>query len=178
MADEPNKQVVQGEGDDGAGTPAPKEPEPKAKAKEPEPNGEPLVDKHNEPAINRGRYERDMKAKDDEIAELRRQLEQASGEADKGADALKEIEKLKAQLADEKLDHSLEVAGCVNAKAAKAILADYDGDVAAMKEACPYLFRTIQTGSTGARQQHAPNPTDELIAKAREAAGTTYLYAQ
>lgn len=137
----------------------------------PEADDSTLTDKHGERAVNRGRYDRDMKAKDAEIAELRKQLEEAGAKAKSGDEALKEVEKLKAQLADEKLDHQLQQAGCVNAKAAKALLDDYSGDVEKMKESCPYLFGQSQTGSTGAKPGGAPSSSEERRRKAREVAG-------
>jgi len=145
--------------DDGtsAGTPAP----------EPEPKDDDLKDKHGEQAINRGRYDRDMKAKDDEIARLKAQLEESGKKAESGAEALKKVQELEAKLADEKVGRALEAAGCVNAKAAKALLDDYDGDVAKLKDACPYLFKTQQQkGSTGARRQTPPDDTDDALDRA------------
>ena len=135
-----------------------------------------LTDKHGEQAINRGRYDRDIKAKDDEIAELKKKLADASKRAEDGEDALKKVEALERRIEDEKLSHSLQVAGCVDEKAAKARLSDFDGDVDKLKESCPYLFAAKQAGSTGARHAGTPSPSDELGRMAREAAGTTYLY--
>ena len=166
MADDPSKHDdPQGNGPEngGAGTPAPKDSGPESNAGDDE-----LKDKHNEPAINRGRYDRDMKAKDDRIAELEKQLEESGKKAKSGEDALKQIEALKAELADEKVTHALEAAGCVNAKAAKALLDDYKGDVAKLKEACPYLFKK-QNGSTGAKPGGAPSTSEERRKRAKEA---------
>ena len=133
--------------------------------------GEQLIDKHGEPAISKGRYEREMKSKDDEIAALKAQLEEAGKKAETGADALKRVEALEAQLADEKVTHALDAEGCVNAKAAKALLDDYKGDIAALKADCPYLFYQTQTGSTGFRPNGAPTLTSEdLKARAKAAA--------
>ena len=141
----------------GAGTPAP----------DPEPGDDGLKDKHGEDAINRGRYDRDIKAKDDEIAALKKQLDEAKKGAEDSAAALKRVEELEARLADEKVDHALEVAECVNGKAAKALLDDYDGDVAKLKEACPYLFKQPkQTGSTGYRPGGAPDARDDELDRA------------
>ena len=143
---------------------------PTPQANEPEPGDGELKDKHNEPAINRGRYDREIKAKDDQIAELTKQLEEATGRAESGAKALKEIETLKAQLADKEVTTSLKLAGCVNEKAAKALLEDYEGDVAKLKEACPYLFggnAARQKGSTGAKNGGAPDKDeDEMLDRA------------
>ena len=41
---------------------------------------------------------------------------------------------------------------------------DFDGDVAKLKEACPYLFRAQgPTGSTGAKPQGASSAIDDAI---------------
>ena len=68
-------------------TPTPEPEETEAKQGTPE-QDDSLKDKHGEDAINRGRYERDMKAKEDAIAELKKQLEEATGKAKTGEDAL------------------------------------------------------------------------------------------
>jgi len=144
--------------DNGAGTPAQQDDgsTPPAGGT----NGGKITDKHGEDAINLGHHNRLMAEKDDQIAQLTKQLEEANGKAESGAKALKEIEALKAQLADEKVSGALKLAGCVNEKAAKAVLGDYEGDVGKLAEACPYLFGgnadTKQTGSTGARRTGAP----------------------
>ena len=160
-SNEPPKNEPNANEPSGEGTPTPQ-------ANEPKPEDNELKDKHNEPAINRGRYDRDMKAKDDRIAELEKQLEESGKKAKSGEDALKQIEALKAELADEKVTHALEAAGCVNAKAAKALLDDYKGDVAKLKEACPYLFKK-QNGSTGAKPGGAPSTSEERRKRAKEA---------
>lgn len=111
-----------------------------------------VEDKHGQPGINREKYNRDMAAKDKEIAELKAQVAEAA-KTEEGRKALEErIAKLEADQKDERITHKLEMAGCLNPKAAKALLDDYDGDVDKVKEACPYLFsdgKNKQTGSTG-----------------------------
>lgn len=109
-----------------------------------------VEDKHGQPGINREKYQRDMKAKDDKIAELQAQLDEKV-KTEQGRAALKdELDQLKAEMADERVSHKLEMAGCRNTKAAKALLDDYDGDVAKLKADCPYLFSDDKkTGSTG-----------------------------
>ena len=113
------------------------------------------TDRHGMPGINREKYNRDMRAKDDKIAELQAQLDERS-KTEEGRAALKaEMEQLKADMADERVTYELRLAGIrddVAAKAAKALLPDYDGDVTKLKEDCPYLFsEATQTGSTGLR---------------------------
>ena len=99
--------------------------------------------------VNRHQYERDIANRDKTIGELRAEVERLRGEGGKAADAMKAVEELKAQLEDERTNSALSAAGCVNAKAAKALLGDYGGDVAKLKEACPYLFGQVKTVSTG-----------------------------
>ena len=115
------------------------------------------TDRHGMPGINREKYNRDMRAKDDKIAELQAQLDERS-KTEEGRAALKaEMDQLKADMADERVTYELRLAGIrddVAAKAAKAILPDYEGDVSKLKEDCPYLFsETRQTGSTGLKPE-------------------------
>lgn len=115
-------------------------------------DGADLTDRHGQPAIAKGKYERDLAAKDGEIAELRAKLDELSRTEEGRKEQRERIAKLEAELAEAKVDHSLELAGCVNLKAARAVLGDYEGDVAKLREACPYLFgqeRRPQAGSTG-----------------------------
>ena len=112
-----------------------------------------VEDKHGQPGINREKYQRDIAAKDKEIADLKAQIAEAA-KTEEGRKALEEkIAKLEADQKDERVTHKLELAGCLNPKAAKALLDDYDGDVDKLKEGCPYLFsdgkEQKQTGSTG-----------------------------
>ncbi|HIS39949.1 MAG TPA: hypothetical protein IAC12_03790 [Candidatus Aphodovivens avistercoris] len=127
-------------------------------------------DKHGHPGINREKYQRDMAAKDEEIAKLKAQIAEAA-KTEEGRAALEEkITKLEADQKDERITHKLEMAGCLNPKAAKALLEDYDGDVAKLKEACPYLFsdgKQKQTGSTGFKPDgDAGKALDEKIDRA------------
>lgn len=109
-----------------------------------------LTDAHGQPAISKGKYERDIKAKDDEIAALKAEVEKAA-ETKQGRDELNsKIASLEQKIQDERTAHALELAGCKNTKAAKALLDDYEGDVAKLKAECPYLFESEQKkGSTG-----------------------------
>lgn len=134
-------------------------------------------DKHGEPTINRGRYDREMKEKQAEIDKLTAELEKLRGDAKGASDAMAEVAKLREELKDKDLTHELDKAGCVNLKAAKAVLDDYEGDVSKLIEGAPYLFQPKQQGgTTGSRSKGAPQASDELVRMAREAAGTSYLY--
>ncbi len=128
-------------------------------------SGEPS-DKHGQPGINREKYQRDMKAKDDKIAELQAQLDEKSKTEEGRAELKDELDKLKAEMADERVTHKLEMAGCRNVKAAKALLDDYEGDVSKLKEACPYLFSEKKTGSTGLKSDgDAEKASEEKVDK-------------
>ena len=129
-----------------------------------------VKDSHGQPGINREKYQRDIAAKDKEIADLKAQIAEAA-KTEEGRKALEEkIAKLEADQKDERVTHKLELAGCRNTKAAKALLDDYDGDVAKLKEDCPYLFsdgKNKQTGSTGIKPDgDADKALDEKLDRA------------
>ena len=137
-----------------------------AEAAEPEEKSEggDVRDSHGQPGINKERHDREMAEKDARIKELEDALEEASKTAEGREELASKIEELKGELAGERVDHSLEMAGCLNAKAAKAVLPDYDGDVAKLKDACPYLFSAERkTGTTGARPEGAGRDEDSVI---------------
>lgn len=152
MAENETKTGTEGTEDEpkpqeGAQGGAEENPEPEAEGQGA--GGSGVEDKHGQPGINREKYQRDMKARDDKIAELQAKLDEKA-KTEEGRDELKkQIEDLKAEVADERLTHKLELAGCRNVKAAKSVLDDYDGDVAKLKEDCPYLFDGRKAGSTG-----------------------------
>lgn len=141
--------------------------DPKAGATDPQEGDDPdesVVDSHGQPGINRERHDKEIAAKDARIAELEGKLEEASKTEQGRADLKKEIDKLRAEQADERVAHKLELAGCIDLKAAKSRLEDFDGDVAKLKESCPYLFGTTKkTGSTGGRPAGASDAIGDKI---------------
>jgi hypothetical protein len=74
------------------------------------------------------------------IAELESQVAEAARSKEAEARLTAEIEALRKDQASQQLDFSLERAGVRNVKAARALLDDYEGDVAKLKEAQPWLF--------------------------------------
>lgn len=104
-----------------------------------EPAGE-VTDSHGQPGINKERHDREIAEKDAKIAELEAKLEESAKTAQGRADLKAEIDALKKEQAEERIAHKLELAGCVDVKAAKARLDDFDGDVDKLKSECPYLF--------------------------------------
>ena len=167
---EPQVTDPQTEPKQGDGTQVGTEGDPKPAA-EGQGGGEGEVkDNHGQPGINREKYQRDIAAKDKEIADLKAQIAEAA-KTEEGRKALEEkIAKLEADQKDERVTHKLELAGCRNTKAAKALLDDYDGDVAKLKEDCPYLFsdgKNKQTGSTGLKPDgDADKALDEKLDRA------------
>lgn len=163
--------------EEGKGTEEPKpEPitEPQGTDPKPEPKGDPdeegsLKDRHGQNAISKGKYERDMKAKDAKIAELEAQIEEAAKTKEGRDELLAKIEELKAGQSETRTEYELRLAGCRDGnavKAAKALLDDYEGDITKLKTSCPYLFEAKKTGSTGGKPTGAPNNIEDAIERA------------
>lgn len=129
-----------------------------------------LTDKHGQEAISKGKYERDIAERDKRIAELQAKIDEAAATEKGRADLSAEIEKLKQEMADKDTAHKLENAGCLNVKAAKALLDDYES-IDKLKEECPYLFKQEKKGATGGKPAGAPNPADEMLERMRSIAG-------
>ena len=125
-----------------------------------------VTDSHGQPGINKERHDREMAEKDKEIADLKAKLDEAV-KTSEGRDSLKaEIAALEARLSDQDVSYRLELAGCLNAKAAKALLEDYGNDVEKLKATCPYLFaEKKQTGTTGAKPEGSGRDEGEFIDK-------------
>ncbi len=178
MADDDKKLEGQ-EGNEGGGAGS-GEPEDKKTGEEGAAGGEPgaddgIKDKHGQPGINREKYQRDIKERDDKIAELEARIAEAS-ETKEGREKLEaDLKALREEMADKDVTHALEMLGCKSVKAAKALLADYDNDPAKVKEAAPYLFgedeEPKKKGTTGKKPAGPPDSAEERTRKAREAAG-------
>lgn len=165
--DEGTQTEPEGEGTQGHGTQTePRGEEGKGEGSEgsQEGQGDGPADKHGEPGISRGKYEREVKAYEAKIAELQAKVDE-SAKTEEGRAKLKaELDSARADFADKELGYKLQLAGCVDEKAAKARLEDFDGDVAKLKDACPYLFRAQgPTGSTGAKPQGASDAINNAI---------------
>lgn len=130
------------------------------------------VDRHGHKAISEGKYARDIKERDDKIAELEAKIAEAAKTEQTAAELMQQIAAVKAEYADKEVDWALKLQDCLDVKAAKARLEDFDGSVEKLKEACPYLFKKKeQKGSTGFRPEGAADGADERLAKARRIAG-------
>lgn len=98
-------------------------------------------------------YERAIGERDARIAELEAQVAEAAKSADTPEGLRAQIAELKAQGESDRIDFRLRLAGARNLKAARAVLADHDGDVEALVAAEPWLF----SQAAGTSQQTPQN---------------------
>ena len=101
----------------------------------------------------RADYEAALKERDARIAELEGEIAEAAKTAE-GAERLRaEMDELRRQGEEQRVGFELQLAGARNVKAAKALLADYDGDVDKLRAGEPWLFSAspapAPTGATG-----------------------------
>lgn len=107
-------------------------------------------------------YEAQLAECDSRIEELEAQIADAAKNAETADGLRAEIAALKQQGEDERIDFKLQLAGCRNVKAARAVLDDHGGDVEKLKEAEPWMFAGTpqkQAGKTGL--PNAGTATDE-----------------
>lgn len=137
-----------------------------------------IIDKHGQPGISADKYEREKKAWEEqkaaweaEKAEFEKELKIFKDTEDAKAQLEQKLEDMDRRYAEREVEFSLQAAGCRSVKAARAILADYDNDIAKLKEAAPYLFESTQKGATGLAPAGATNSELEVKNKARKAAG-------
>lgn len=155
-----------------------KEPEEKPEEKPEGGDGDSIKDSHGQEGISKAKYERERREWEAKVADLQAQLDGKQGDTDRVTKLEADLKAMQDRLADEKLTASLAAAGCVNAKAAKAVLDDYDGDVDKLKADCPYLFRKSQSGSTGGAPAGATGTHEDRVRKARDAAGTARYHKE
>ena len=118
-------------------------------------------------------YEALLAKRDERIAELEAQVAEAARSAE-AAEALRsEIEAVKAAAADERVEYELRLAGARSVKAARALLDEHEGDVAALKEAEPWLFSAAPApaGTTGLPNAGAARSEDSLMGRWMRIAG-------
>ena len=113
--------------------------------------------------------------RDGRIAELEAQVAEAAKSAE-AAEALRsEIAQLKEQGKSARIEFELRLAGVRNVKAARAVLDEHGGDVAALKEAEPWLFSSTaakpQEGKTGLPNAGTSSDEGKTLARWRRLAG-------
>ena len=121
-------------------------------------------------------YEKQIAERDEKIAALEAQVAEAAKNAETAEQLRGEIESLRQQSADERVDFSLQLAGCRNVKAARAVLPDYEGDIDKLKAGEPWLFAKHMAnegaaGATGLPNAGAATDEGKTLKHWREVAG-------
>ena len=123
---------------------------------------------------NAAAYEAQLAERDARIEELEGQIAEAAKNAETADGLRAEIAELKAQGESDRIDFALQLAGCRNVKAARAVLEDHGGDVDALKEAEPWLFAKhvdASTGKTGLPNAGTATDEGKQMKRWREIAG-------
>lgn len=148
----------------------PNEPvEPNNQTEPPTEPAEPrITDKHGQEGISKGKYERDIAERDNQIADLQKQLAAATNDAEERAKIAAGLEEVKQKLADDRQTFELEKAGCIDIESAKAVIGNYQGDIAGLKESKPWLFQSDKPkGATGLKPVAPPSDgMDEKLDRA------------
>lgn len=122
-------------------------------------------------------YEAAIKERDEQIAKLQAQINEAAKNAETAEKLADQITELKEQAENERIEFELKLAGCRNVKAARAILDEHDGSVDALKEAEPWLFDEGKSaanepkGKTGLNPAGASGKDDSTMKRWRKLAG-------
>lgn len=159
MADANLSAAAEGEGakpqDPQAGEGAkPQEPQAQGKATQEPGEGEgekPQDPEPGEEAASRHKLEADLRRSQKTVEELRSRLAERDGQArtveERVAALERELAESRAEAEAERANAALAAAGCVDPELGRAALASFDGDVAALKAAKPYLFKDRARGT-------------------------------
>ena len=119
-------------------------------------------------------YEALLAERDAKIAELEEAIAEAAKSA-KAAEALRaEMDELRRQGEEQRVEFELTMAGARNVRAARALLDEHGGDVSKLKEAEPWLFEGAaprQGGKTGLPNAGAASDEGKTMKRWREIAG-------
>ncbi len=117
-------------------------------------------------------YKAALADRDKKIAELEAQIAEASKSVESANELAKQIEKLRADADAERVGYELKLAGCRSVKAARVLLAEHEGDVAALKKAEPWLFGDVPGGgATGLEPAGASKGESDEMKRWYEIAG-------
>ncbi|OUO18837.1 hypothetical protein [Collinsella sp. An307] len=145
-------------------------------AREPEPQAtqEPLTVGGSGAADASTDYEALLAERDAKIAELEGAIAEAAKTAE-AAEALRaEMDELRRQGEEQRVEFELTMAGAKSVKAARALLDEHGGDVSKLKEAEPWLFggaEPKQSGKTGLPNAGAASDEGKTMKRWREIAG-------
>lgn len=120
-------------------------------------------------------YEALLAERDAKIAELEGAITEAAKSAE-AAEALRaEMDELRRQGEEQRIEFELTMAGARNVRAACVLLDEHGGDVSKLKEAEPWLFEGAaapkQAGKTGLPNAGAASDEGKTIKRWREIAG-------
>lgn len=126
----------------------------------------------NDTEKSRAEYETALANRDASIIELEGLIAEAAENAEK---LRAEMDVLRRQEDEQRMGFELQMAGCRNVKAVRALLDDHGGDIAALKEAEPSLFEGSsapkQTGKTGLPKAGAASGGGKTMKRQREIVG-------
>ena len=112
-----------------------------------------------------------MADRDKKIAELEAQIADAAKTVESANALAKQIEELKAATDAERVGYELKLAGCRSVRAGRVLLADHEGDMAALKKAEPWLFGDAPGGATGLEPAGASKGEGDEMRRWYEIAG-------
>ena len=114
-----------------------------------------------------------LDAQDERIRELESQVDEAAKSREAADKLAAEIERLRADAAEERVGYELRLAGARSVTAARALLGEHSGDVSALKAAEPWLFAEAasQGGTTGLEPAGASGGDDGELKRWRSIAG-------
>ena len=119
-------------------------------------------------------YEALLAERDAKIAELEGAIAEAAKSAE-AAEALRaEMDELRRQGEEQRVEFELTMAGARSVRAARALLDEHGGDVSKLKEAEPWLFEGAvprQGGKTGLPNAGAASDEGKTMKRWREIAG-------
>lgn len=119
-------------------------------------------------------YEAQIAERDERIKMLEDQVAEAAKTAETTEQLKSQIEELRRQGESDRLDFELQLAGCRNVKAARAVLDEHNGDVSALKAAEPWMFADApqrQAGKTGLPNAGASADEGKTMKRWRKLAG-------
>ena len=116
-------------------------------------------------------YRAALADRDKKIAELEAQIADAAKTVESANALAKQIEELKAATDAERVGYELKLAGCRSVRAGRVLLADHEGDMAALKKAEPWLFGDVTGGATGLEPAGASKGEGDEMRRWYEIAG-------
>ena len=117
-------------------------------------------------------YRAALADRDKKIAELEAQIADAAKTVESANALAKQIEELKAATDAERVGYELKLAGCRSVRAGRVLLADHEGDMAALKKAEPWLFGDAPGGgATGLEPAGASKGEGDEMRRWYEIAG-------